>query len=79
MMRTTNHKTVRIYVGHGTSWYGCDWGDMGYGYHVHARAFRHDGRWMASSMRSWGQWGNGGWGHMPGWSGGGWGGPMMGG
>ena len=77
-MRTTTNRTVRIYTNRGTHWDGCDWDDMGYGHHVQVGVYRSHGRWMASRMQNWRQWGNGGWGHMPGWSHGGWGGPMMG-
>ncbi len=78
MMRTTTHQNVRIYATAATYWHGCDWGNMGHGYHVQVRAYRTHGHWMASRMQNWGQWGDRGWGDMPGWSHDGWGGPMMG-
>jgi hypothetical protein len=70
-MRTTSNQRVRIYTSHGTHWAGCDWGDMGYGHHVDVHAYRSHGRWMASTMRNWNQWGNGGWGNGH-WGPGGW-------
>ena len=55
-MHTTSNQRVRIWTTRSTHWDDCDWGDMSYGHHVDARAYRSHGRWMASAMDNWHDW-----------------------
>ena len=52
-VRIASSRSVRIYTSRGTSWAGCDWGQMRSGHRVDVRAYRANGAWIASTTRNW--------------------------
>lgn len=63
-MHTNKSGLVHMGIANGTRWYGCSWGAMRVGRHVYVHAYRHNGYWMAMSVRRWqGNWDDH-WGHM---------------